>query len=455
MKMSTDLGKDSIPSLVLRLAIPSMIAQFVNVLYSIIDRIYIGHIPEIGDLALAGVGVCGPIVTFLSSFGTLVGLGGSVIMGIHLGERNGEKARQVLANAFLMLCCFSLALTVIFLFSKEKLLMWFGASSITFPYADTYMTIYTAGTFFALMAVGLNYFINCQGFPVAGMATVLIGAVSNILLDPLFIFVFKMDVAGAAIATVISQFASCAFAICFLLSKKVHIKIVFGQYSRKVMARILFLGFSPFMILATDSIILILMNSVLQKYGGPERGDMLITCATIAQSYLLMITAPMLGISGGTQAILSYNYGAQRTDRIKAAEKCILKLMCVFTTVMFLLSRLIPELFVRMFTSDGEYFTFSIWAIHTVTLMIIPLGFQYVFVDGLTAMAKTKTALCLSVFRKSLYAASTVVLPMFFSAQSAFYAEPLADIVGSVLSTTVFLLVINKHLQNREQTIIS
>ena len=427
MKMSTDLGKDSIPSLVLRLAIPSMIAQFVNVLYSIIDRIYIGHIPEIGDLALAGVGVCGPIVTFLSSFGTLVGLGGSVIMGIHLGERNREKARQVLANAFLMLCCFSLALTVIFLFSKEKLLMWFGASSITFPYADTYMTIYTAGTFFALMAVGLNYFINCQGFPVAGMATVLIGAVSNILLDPLFIFVFKMDVAGAAIATVISQFASCAFAICFLLSKKVHIKIVFGQYSRKVMARILFLGFSPFMILATDSIIL----------------------------YLLMITAPMLGISGGTQAILSYNYGAQRTDRIKAAEKCILKLMCVFTTVMFLLSRLIPELFVRMFTSDGEYFTFSIWAIHTVTLMIIPLGFQYVFVDGLTAMAKTKTALCLSVFRKSLYAAGTVVLPMFFSAQSAFYAEPLADIVGSVLSTTVFLLVINKHLQNREQTIIS
>lgn len=303
MKASTDLGKDSIPSLVLRLAIPSMIAQFVNVLYSIIDRIYIGHIPEIGDLALAGLGVCGPIVTFLSSFGTLVGLGGSVIMGIHLGEKNKEKAQQVLSNAFLMLCCFSIALTIIFLFSKEQLLMWFGASDITFPYADTYMTIYTAGTFFALMAVGLNYFINCQGFPVAGMATVLIGAVSNIILDPLFIFVFKMDVAGAAIATVISQFASCAFAICFLLSKKVHVKIKFGQYSRKVMIRILFLGFSPFMILATDSVILILMNSILQKFGGPEQGDMLITCATIAQSYLLMITAPMLGISGGTQAI--------------------------------------------------------------------------------------------------------------------------------------------------------
>ena len=447
MRVSTDLGRDSIPSLVLRLAIPSMIAQFVNVLYSIIDRIYIGHIPEIGNLALAGVGVCGPIVTFLSSFGTLIGLGGSVIMGIHLGERNREKARQVLANAFLMLCCISIALTVIFLFSKEQLLMWFGASDITFPYADTYMTIYTAGTFFALMAVGLNYYINCQGFPVAGMATVLIGAVSNIILDPVFIFVFKMDVAGAAVATVISQFASCAFALWFLLGKKVHIPISFGNYSPKVMGRILCLGFSPFMILATDSLILILMNSALQTYGGPEQGDMLITCATIAQSYLLMITAPMLGISGGTQAILSFNYGAHRADRIRQAEKFILKLMCLFTSAMFLLSWLVPGFFVGLFTSDGETARFSIRAIHIVTLMIVPLGFQYVFVDGLTAMAKTKEALMLSVFRKGLYAAGCVVLPMLFTAEAAFYTEPLADIVSATVTTTVYLLVINKHLQ--------
>lgn len=447
MRVSTDLGRDSIPSLVLRLAIPSMIAQFVNVLYSIIDRIYIGHIPEIGNLALAGVGVCGPIVTFLSSFGTLIGLGGSVIMGIHLGERNREKARQVLANAFFLLCCISIALTVIFLFSKEQLLMWFGASPITFPYANTYMTIYTAGTFFALMAVGLNYYINCQGFPVVGMATVLIGAVSNIILDPVFIFVFKMDVAGAAVATVISQFASCAFALWFLLGKKVHIPISFGNYSPKVMGRILCLGFSPFMILATDSLILILMNSALQTYGGPEQGDMLITCATIAQSYLLMITAPMLGISGGTQAILSFNYGAHRADRIRQAEKFILKLMCLFTSAMFLLSWLVPGFFVGLFTSDGETARFSIRAIHIVTLMIVPLGFQYVFVDGLTAMAKTKEALMLSVFRKGLYAAGCVVLPMLFTAEAAFYTEPLADIVSATVTATVYLLVINKHLQ--------
>ena len=213
------------------------------------------------------------------------------------------------------------------------------------------------------------------------------------------------------------------------------------------MGRILCLGFSPFMILATDSLILILMNSALQTYGGPEQGDMLITCATIAQSYLLMITAPMLGISGGTQAILSFNYGAHRADRIRQAEKFILKLMCLFTSAMFLLSWLVPDFFVGLFTSDGETARFSIRAIHIVTLMIVPLGFQYVFVDGLTAMAKTKEALMLSVFRKGLYAAGCVVLPMLFTAEAAFYTEPLADIVSATVTATVYLLVINKHLQ--------
>ena len=440
MKTAVDLQNDSIHSLVLRLAIPAMIAQFVNILYSIIDRVYIGHIAGIGGLALAGVGVCGPIVTLLSSFGTLVGLGGSILMSIRMGEKNQQKASQILANSFLMLAVFSLVLTIIFLLSKDQLLMWFGASEITFPYANTYMTIYTAGTFFALMAVGLNYFINCQGFPMAGMATVLIGAIANIVLDPLFIFAFHMDVAGAAIATVISQMLSCAFALAFLFGKKVPI-----------MRRILYLGFSPFLILATDSIILIVMNTVLQRFGGPDQGDMLITCAAIAQSFLLLVTGPMLGISGGTQAILSYNYGARATARVKKAERMILIMMLCFTTIMFILSRLIPQVFVHMFTSNPEYYAFSAWGIKTYTLMIIPLSFQYVFVDGLTALERTKTALALSVFRKSLYVISTLVLPLLFSAQTAFYAQPLADGVSSVLSTCVFFLVINRHLQRREQ----
>lgn len=453
MKTSADLGKDPVSSLVLRLAIPAMIAQFVNVLYSIIDRMYIGHIPKIGALALAGVGVCGPIVTLLLSFGTLVGLGGSILLGIRMGERDLPKARQILSNSFLMLCGFSVILTVAFLFMKDHLLIWFGASEITFPYADTYMTIYTAGTFFALMAAGLNYFINCQGFPVAGMTTVLIGAISNIILDPVFIFLFHMDVAGAAIATVISQMASCTFALLFLFSKKVHVRISFGNYSRRLMLNIIYLGMSPFLILATDSILLIVMNTVLQKYGGPKQGDMLITCATIVQSYMLLITSPMIGISGGTQAIISYNYGARQTQRVKKTVRTNLVLMLMFTTFMFILSRFIPGSFVRLFTSSEEYMDFSVWGIKIFTMMIIPLSFQYVFVDALTALERTKTALSLSVLRKLLYVAGTITLPLFFQASAAFYAEPLSDFVSAVVSTAAFLLIIDRHLKKREAAV--
>ena len=453
MNTTADLGKAPIRTLVLQLAIPSMTAQFVNVLYSIIDRMYIGHIAGHGTLALAGAGVCGPIVTLLTSFGTLVGIGGSITMGIRMGEKNTKKAEQILANSFLMLSIFSILLTISFLLLKDKLLMWFGASEATFPYANTYLTIYTVGTFFALMATGLNYFINCQGFPLVGMFTVLIGAGCNILLDPVFIFGFHMGIAGAAVATVISQILSCIFAMRFLFGKKVPVKITFGQYDTKIMNRILSLGFSPFLILATDSLILILLNTILQKYGGKSQGDMFITCATIAQSYLLLITSPMIGISGGTQAILSYNYGARRADRVKDAERNILGVMLIFTTIMFLLSRLVPRYFVLLFTSDPQYISFSVWAIHTYTLMIIPLSFQYVFVDGLTALDRPKTGLALSVTRKSLFVLSAAILPVFFGAKAAFFAEPVADGVCSVLSTVVFLLLINRHLQKRCQTV--
>ena len=449
MNTTANLGKAPVRTLVLQLAIPSMTAQFVNVLYSIIDRMYIGHISENGALALAGAGICGPIVTLLTSFGTLVGIGGSITMGIRMGEKNHKKAEQVLANSFLMLSIFSVLLTVSFLLLKDKLLMLFGASGVTFPFANTYLTIYTTGTFFALMATGLNYFINCQGFPLVGMFTVLIGAGCNILSDPIFIFGFHMGISGAAIATVISQILSCIFAMTFLLGKKVPVKITFGQYNLKVIRKILSLGFSPFLILATDSLILIFMNTVLQKYGGASQGDMLITCATIAQSYLLLITSPMIGISGGTQAILSYNYGARCVHRVKDAERNILGVMLIFTTIMFLLSRFIPRYFVLLFTTDPQYIRFSVWVIRTYTLMIIPLSFQYVFVDGLTALECPKTGLALSVTRKSLFVISAAVLPSFFGAKAAFFAEPVADGISSVLSTIVFLLLINRHLDKR------
>ena len=452
MKKTTDLGKDKVPLLVLKLAVPSMIAQFVNVLYSTVDRMFIGNIREIGDVALAWVGVCGPIVTLLTSFGTLIGLGGSILMAMRMGAGRKKQAENILAHSFLLLVIFSALLTLIFLLVKDYLLNWFGASPATFPYADSYMTIYTIGTFFALMAVGLNYFITCQGFPGVGMMTVIIGALTNIVLDPVFIFGFHMGVAGAAIATVIAQFVSCAFAFRFLTGKKIPIKITLLKrkyFSPVIVSRILTLGISPFLILATDSVILIVLNTVLQTYGGPKEGDLLITCATIVQSYMMLITGPMLGISSGTQAILSYNYGAKNIARVKSAEKYILLLCLCFTTIMFLVSRTIPEYFISIFTRDPAQIDLCVWGIRVFTMMIIPLSFQYVFVDGFTALGRSKTALFLSVFRKGDYMLFTMVLPIFFGARSAFYAQPLADGIGAVMSSIAFLLIFKKHLEKR------
>lgn len=450
MKKENDLGKDPVGRLVLRLAIPTMIAQFVNILYSIIDRMYIGNIPKIGDLALAGVGICGPIVTLLSSFGTLVGLGGSILMAMRQGEGNGKRARQLMSNSFFMLIGFAAVLTISFLLLKEKLLMWFGASEVTFEYANTYMTIYTAGTFFALMSIGLNYFITCQGFATIGMATVLTGAITNIILDPVFIFVFDMGVAGAAVATVIAQMASCMFAIVFLSRKKVPIGICFGNYSGKTMLKIIAVGFSPFMILATDSVIILVTNAVLQKYGGAAQGDLLISGATIVQSYMMLITGPLLGISGGTQAILSYNFGARQIQRVKKAEWHILKMGIIFTAAMFLLTQIAAPYFVMIFTRQGELSQLAIWGIRVYTIGAIPLSFQYVLVDGLTALGRTKTALGLSLFRKIGYVILTLVFPAVMTAKAAFYAEPVMDVLSALMSTVVYLLVIGKHLKQRE-----
>lgn len=447
MKNINDFGQGNICKLVLKLAIPSMIAQLVTVLYSIIDRMYIGNIPDIGSIALAGVGVCGPIVTLITSFGTLIGIGGSILMSIKLGENDTQQAKNVLSNSFLLLICFSAILTILFLLFKEKLLIWFGASNVTFAYANTYLTIYTIGTFFALLAVGMNYFITCQGFSGIAMTTIIIGAVSNIILDTIFIFIFNMGVSGAALATVISQLFSCIFAIGFLFSKKPSIKITFGNYSIKIIKKIILIGISPFLILSTDSVIIIIMNAVLQKYGGAQQGDILISSATIVQSYMMLITGPLIGITSGTQSIISYNYGARKIDRIKSAKNCILIMAVLFTTTMFFISRIIPEYFVKIFTSSPENIELAIWGIKIFTLSIIPLSFQYSLVDCLTALGCVKISLCLSMSRKLLYVIFMVTLPIFLQAKNIFYSEPLADLIGGIVSTIVFLLLFNKVIR--------
>ena len=440
------LDTDNMRGLVWKLAIPSMLAQFVSVLYSIVDRMYIGNIPEIGEVALAGVGVCGPIVTLLSSPAFLVGIGGAPLVSIRMGQRNYRAAEAILANCFLMLTVIALGLTGVSLLIKDYLLMWFGASETTFVYANQYITVYLLGTFFALMSTGMNQFIICQGFAKTGMASVVLGAVCNIVLDPIFIFTLDMGVPGAAIATVLSQMASCLFVLAFLFSKRPLIRITFGRYHWFIMRKVLTIGFTPFIIVAFDNILIISLNSVIQRYGGPEQGDMLLTCATIVQSFMLIITMPLSGITTGTQTILGYNLGARKPERIIRAEKNIVFLCLVFTTIMFVIAHTVPEYFVRIFTRDEEYVRVTVDAIRFFTLGVFPLAVQYTIVDGFTGMGFSVAAISLSTFRKAIFFLCVFCIPPIFGVEHVFYTEPVSDIVSVMLSVAVFALCFKKMI---------
>ncbi len=442
--MENNLDTDQIKELVWRLAFPSMLAQFVSVFYSIVDRMYIGNIKEIGDLALAGVGVCGPIVTMISSVAFWVGIGGAPLLSIRLGQKNEKKAEEILANCFLLLSVMSVAITILSLGVKDYLLNWFGARGAVFPYADDYITIYLSGTVFALLSTGMNQFIICQGFARVGMKSVLIGAVLNIILDPVFIFGFHMGVSGAALATVISQMASCVYVLRFLFGGRPMIRITFGGYQIKVMARVLLLGLTPFLIIAFDNILIISLNATIQKYGGASRGDMLLTCNTILQSFMLIVTMPLSGITGGTQTILGYNYGARRPDRIKKAQKHILILSLAFTAMMFGAAQFLPGYFTMIFTRDPQYITMTVRAIRIYSLMIIPLAVQYTVVDGFTGMGIAGVAISLSTFRKLIYFAGVFLIPLWSDITNVFYTEPVSDLTAAVVSSIVYLLLMKK-----------
>ena len=416
MKLENNLGTDPIRPLVLRIAIPSMLAQFVSVLYSIVDRIYISNIPVIGETALAGVGVCGPVVTMIGAFASLIGVGGAPLMSIRMGAGKTEEARRILSNSFLMLCACSVALMAVVFPLRRPMLMAFGASGATYGYANTYFSVYLTGTVFNLLALGLNQFIICQGYARKGMISVMLGAALNIVLDPVFIFLLDMGVAGAAVATVLSQLGSCLYVLRFLFSKSVPI------------------------------VMIIAMNAILQSYGGAELGDRLVTCATIAQSFMLVVTMPLGGISAGTGTILAYNYGARRRDRILKAQGFIAVLCVAYVTALFLLSRLGGGLFVALFTTEPALAAEALDAIHVCTLAIIPLGIQYAIVDGFTGMGKVQVSLPLSAFRKVVYFIALFALPAAFGARATFYAEPISDILGPIVSVAVYALVIRRLL---------
>ena len=448
MAVENDLGKDKISRLVWRIAIPSMLGQFVSVLYSIVDRMYIGNIPEIGDAALAGVGVCGPVVNLVGSVSFLVGVGGAPLLSIRMGEGNLKEARRVLSNCFLMLVVFSALLIGGVLPFREPMLRLFGASDATYAYAREYFTAYLWGTFFALAAGGLNQLVICQGFAKTGMFSVVLGAALNIALDPVFIFVFDMGVRGAAIATVISQAGSAAFVTAFLFGKRATVPVTFGGYDLRIMGRVLAMGFTPFAIVAIDNVMIIAMNAILQRTGGPD-GDMLVTCNAIVQSFMLVVTMPLGGISGGTQGLLGYNYGARRVDRVRQAQKYIVLLCVGYTALMFVAARAAGPLFVRLFTQEPALAQEAYDAIKVCTLAIIPLGVQYELVDGFTGMGQVRLSLPLSFWRKLVYFAAIFALPAAFGARAAFYAEPLSDILGPAVTIAVYFLTIQKVLGKR------
>lgn len=446
MKLENNLDTDQVRGLVWRLAFPSMLAQFVSVLYSIVDRMYIGNIPDTGALALAGAGVCGPIVTLISSFASWVGVGGAPLMSIRLGQKNERAAYQIVANCFALLAGMAVCIMAAAYLFKDQLLRWFGASQSIFPYADAYLSWYLVGTVFALLSTGMNQFIICQGYAKMGMLSVVIGAVCNIALDPVFIFYFHIGVKGAAVATVISQAASCACVLSFLFGKRPIVPITFGGYRRRIMLQVLMVGLSPFLIIASDSALIIVMNMVIRHYGSTSRGDMLLACNTIVQSFMLMITMPLGGITGGTQTVLGYNYGANRPDRIRKAEKHIVFLGLGFTAVMFLIARYGSGMFVGLFTRDEAYRDISMWAIRGCTLCIVPLAVQYTIVDGFTGMGIAKVAVSLSMFRKLIYFMGMLVLPAVFGVEAVFFAEPVSDGIACISSSLTFFLLSGRIL---------
>ena len=445
----TDFSSGNVYRNIIEVAVPMILAQLLNLLYNVVDRIYIGRIPEVGTTALTGVGLCFPIISLITAFTYLYGNGGAPLCSMERGKGNDEEAEHLMGNAFTLLIGTGIVLTIIGLIFYKPILYLFGASDDTFPYAGSYIRIYLLGTVFALLATGMNQFIICQGFAKVGMKSVLIGAVCNIILDPVFIFGCHMGVRGAAVATVLSQMASCAYVLRFLFSRRAPVRITFGEYDWQIMKRVLLIGLSPFLIIAFDNILIIALNTVIQKYGGAEQGDMLLTCMTIVQSFMLMVTMPLGGITSGTQTILGYNYGARRPERIKKAEVHIAALGLVFTTVMFLIAHTIPQFFVRIFTQNETYVELTVWAIKIYTLGIIPLAAQYTVVDGFTGMGIARVAITLSMFRKMIFLGGAFLIPATMGIKYIFYTEPVSDFISAAVSVVIYFLVIDRIINRK------
>ena len=447
MKTESDsrLGTENILKLMLQLALPSVLAQIVNVLYNIVDRIYIGRIPGVGAAALTGVGVTFPIITIVSAFAGFAYGGGAPLAAIAMGQKDNKRAEKILGNCAFLLLVFSGILMAVFLGFKRPLLYLFGASDYTIGYSTSYITVYLFGTVFVEFAVGLNTFISCQGYARTAMISVLIGAFVNMILDPIFIFGFGMGVVGAATATVISQALSAFWVLHFLTSQKsqIHLRAANLKPDGEIIGSVMALGVSPFIMSATESAITVVMNHGLQTYGG----DLYVGSMTILQSVLQLIFVPINGFTNGVQPIISYNFGAGQFDRVKKTIRIMLTITFSLSFIYVMFAMFCPGVFAGMFTNDADLIELvkKVLPVYIVGMSIF--GLQSGIQSSFLGLGQAKISLCIAILRKVvLLIPLAVILPHFFGVMGVYYAEPVADIISVLTACTLFLLNIRKIL---------
>lgn len=443
IQKQNDMGTAPVGRLLLRLALPAICAQLINALYNIVDRMYIGHIPGSGALALTGVGVTFPIIMLISAFSSLVGMGGAPLASIRMGEGKNDKAEELLSKSASSLIIISAILTVFFLALQKPLLLAFGASQNTLGYATDYLTIYLWGTIFVQLCLGLNPFITAQGFAKTSMMTVLIGAGLNIALDPLFIFVFGMGVKGAALATIVSQAVSSVWVVAFLCGDRtrLRIRVKLMRPSFKVMMPVFALGVAPFVMQSTESLVNIILNSTLQRTGG----DIAVGAMTILSSVMMFAIMPLQGVTQGGQPIISFNFGAGQTQRVKKTFSLLLTCCLIYSTVLCVLVELFPRVFIAIFSSDPELTVFTERAMRIFLAGVCLMGAQLACQQSFIALGQAKISLFLALLRKIVLLIPLVLILSRTSLglTGVFLAEPIADITAATTTTILFRLKFN------------
>ena len=447
-KRSNDLGNDSVGRLVVRLAVPAIVAQMVNALYNIVDRIYIGHIADVGDIALTGLGLCFPIIMFVSALAALVGIGGGSRASILMGDGDQHGANEILGNCAVLMLMISVGSTVLFQLTKEPLLYLFGASGNTIPYALSYLEIYLWGSVFVQIALGMNNFITIQGFSTISMATVLVGAAVNIALDPIFIFGLDMGVRGAALATVIAQSVSAAWVIAFLVGKrtKMRLQLAFFRLKRSVILPVVALGVSPFIMQSTESLVTISFTSSLYRYGG----DVAVGAMTICSSIMQFLCMVFMGLAQGAQPIIGFNYGAGKVDRVKQAFRILILSSLIYAGCMWGLIMALPHVFVGLFNSKAELVEITVWALRIYLACFFLLGIQFSCQQTFVALGQAKVSLFLALLRKVILLIPLIfILPRFVGDKvfAVFLAEPVADLLAAAVTGTVFFVQLPKILK--------